>query len=181
MSIRIRSTIVGLLCIAGLALAACSEPPSVPSTVPSDVVAISSTSTGKALASFGYTPVSNLYKDKQIVGYIYVACGTQTNLDKCGENRHKLAKTQKPVFYVDIKGVIQKIEGQPPSGRIWNVYSNVPKTLQAFGTLSATDQKKVFQIMPQVMPQYDAGSFQNDQVILLSGIGQVTVWSEYGN
>jgi hypothetical protein len=180
MSIRIRSTIVGLLCAAGLVLTACDTPPPVPSTVPSDVAAIGNTAIGKALANFGYTPVSNLYKNKQVVGYVYVACGKQTNLSKCGQNRHQEAKTDKPVIYVDSKGNITQIEGKPASGYIWNVYSTVPANLQSFGTLSATDQQKIFKIMPEVMAHYDEGAISNLQELLVPGVGQITAWSQFG-
>jgi len=165
-----------------VSLAACGASGSKQANVPDNVTQLMSTPVGKALAAsgFGYTPVVNLYDQKNKVdGAIYVNCGQPAvNLTACADDLNRQASMQHPNVYV-VDNKVVKLQG--PYVNTMSTLSYwvaVPDAYQKFDKLSKAEQRGLLGIMPQIksaIPQPGTNNGKHVKVLVKAGNKEVEV------
>jgi hypothetical protein len=169
----VKSSLVVLGLGLGL-LVGCSKAAPINTTVPNNIASIEAGQPGASLKQFGYTPVTGWYQNHKRVGYVYVACGNETNVSKCGSDLHNKGTMSHPNVYV-IQGKVLQLEGPHDSSNDdRSYYLKVPPAWQNFAALTHVQQKQLLGIMPEAAKAYGKPSEAYSQTVDLS-IGQVQV------
>lgn len=164
--------LVTTLVLAALVSACGATPP------PPDIAKIQATPLGQALKALGYTPVSSQLDDNgNLSGYVYVNCGNDANLSRCGSNMHSLGTSERPNIYATTTGKITQLEG-PVSNRSRTYRVNVPASYQDYMSLNEQQRRDLLSIMPEVARAVGIpyGRYTSPASQISTKIGIVNAW-----
>lgn len=167
-----------IICLTLLAAGASAcDASQVGTVVPTNAQQLQSSEPGKALTSYGYTPVAHLFRDHKVVGEAWVNCGEEGNLTACSRDIHNRGSFEHPNVYV-IDGKVVQLEGPHGSSiddRSYRV--KVPDSYQDFAGLTVKEQQDLLAVMPDIAQAIGHPSGAETYQVATQ-IGIVTAWVE---